>query len=124
MDNVKYLGYKNNVEDYFDKADVSFTCAKSEAFGRTTVEAMLSGNIVIGADSAGTNELISEGITGILYKHGNSHDLYEKMKYVIENKDISKNIANNGRRFMYENMTAEINADNIYSLYNQVISEK
>ena len=124
MNNVEYLGYKQNVEDYFDKSDISFTCAKSEAFGRTTVEAMLSGNIVIGADSAGTKELIDDGVTGILYRHGDSHDLYEKMLYVINNKEKSKEIANNGRKFMSENMTAEINADKIYELYNQVIYKK
>ena len=122
MTNVNYLGYKRNVEDYFDKSDVSFTCAKSEAFGRTTVEAMLSGNIVIGADSAGTKELIKDGDTGVLYEHGNSQDLYEKMLWVIDNKEKSKNIAENGRNFMAQNMTAEINADNIYSLYNDVIN--
>ena len=123
MHNVDYLGYKKNVEDYFDKADVSFTCAKSEAFGRTTVEAMLSGNIVVGADSAGTKELTTDKKTGILYKHGDSDDLYKKMLYVINNKEESRKIADNGRRFMYENMTAEINADNIYSLYEDVLSK-
>jgi len=122
MDNVKYLGYKKNVEDYFDKSDVSFTCAKSEALGRTTVEAMLSGNIVVGADSAGTKELISDNKTGILYKHGDSDDLYKKMLDVINDRDNSKKIAANGRKFMSENMTAEINADNIYSLYKKILS--
>ena len=124
MTNVEYLGYKRNVEDYYDKADVSFTCAKSEAFGRTTVEAMLSGNLVIGADSAGTKELIKNGDTGILYEHGNSQDLFEKMLWLIDNKEKSKAISNNGRKFMAQNMTAEINADNIYSLYNEVINNK
>ncbi len=124
MNNVNYLGYKRNVEDYFAKSDVSFTCAKSEAFGRTTVEAMLSGNIVVGADSAGTKELINDGETGILYEHGNSQDLFEKMLLVVENIDNSKKIADNGRKFMSQNMTAEINADKIYSLYNEVIQNK
>lgn len=124
MDNVNYLGYKRNVEDYFAKSDVSFTCAKSEAFGRTTVEAMLSGNIVVGADSAGTKELINDGVTGILYEHGNSQDLFEKMLLVVENIENSKKIADNGRNFMSQNMTAEINADRIYSLYNEVINKK
>lgn len=124
MENVSYEGYKENVEDYYEKSDVSFTCAKSEAFGRTTVEAMLSGNIVVGVDSAGTQELINNGKTGILYKQGDSHDLFVKMLDVINNKDNSKKIAAEGRKFMYENMTAEINADNIYSIYNEIISKK
>ena len=45
------------------------------------------------------------------------------MLYVINNKEESRKIADNGRRFMYENMTAEINADNIYSLYEDVLSK-
>lgn len=121
MDNVKYLGYKLNVEDYFYKSDISFTCAKSEAFGRTTVEAMLSGNLVIGADSAGTKELIADKNTGILYKHGSSDDLYEKILEAINNINKSKEIAKNGQKFMVENMTAEINADNVYKVYNEIL---
>ena len=123
MTNVKYEGYKRNVEDYYELADISFTCAKSEAFGRTTVEAMLSGNLVIGADSAGTKELIKNYQTGLLYKQGDSDDLCDKMIYAIENKSIMKNIANEGRDYMFQNMTAEVNADKIYSLYKEILKK-
>lgn len=123
MTNVRFIGYKSNVEDYYNKADISFTCAKSEAFGRTTVEAMLSGNLIIGADSAGTKELIDDGKTGFLYKHGDSTDLYEKMVFAIENIESSKEIAQNGRVYMFENMTSEKNADNIYDLYKSILNK-
>lgn len=123
IDNVKFLGYKNNVEDYYEKADISFTCAKSEAFGRTTVEAMLSGNLVIGANSAGTKELIEDNKTGILYTQGDSDELYEKMSFAINNKKEAEKIANNGRDFMFNNMTAEINADNIYEIYMEILNK-
>ena len=36
------------------QADVSVVTSRCEAFGRVTVEAMLTGNLVLGADSAGT----------------------------------------------------------------------
>lgn len=121
MDNVKFLGYKKDVENYYKKSDISFTCAKSEAFGRTTVEAMLSGNLVIGADSAGTKELIKDGKTGILFKHEDIDDLYEKMLFAINNLDASRDIAENGQQYMFENMTAEINADKIYEVYSEIL---
>ncbi|WP_288268604.1 glycosyltransferase [uncultured Methanobrevibacter sp.] len=122
LNNVKYLGYKNNVEYYYDKADISFTCSQSEAFGRTTVEGMLSGNLVIGANSAGTKELIHDGDTGILYEPGNDEDLCKKMLYVINNKTKVKKIAKKGQDFMFKNMTAEKNADNIYDLYDLILN--
>lgn len=120
-DKVKYLGYKFDVENYFKESDISFTCAKSEAFGRTTVEAMLSGNLLIGADTAGTKELIDDGVTGILYKQGDSEDLANKIIHVFNNRDECRNIAKEGRNFMFENMTAEINADNIFNLYENIL---
>jgi len=121
MTNVRFLGYKMNVEDYYNASDISFTCAQSEAFGRTTVEAMLSGNLVIGANNAGTKELIVDKKTGILYEQGNSQDLYEKICFAIENIEQSRKIANNGRKFMFENMTAEKNADNVYEVYKEIL---
>lgn len=123
QNNVKYLGYKYDVENYYKEADISFTCAKSEAFGRTTVEAMLSGNLLIGADTAGTEELIENNVTGLLYKQGDSDDLCDKIIYAINNPKISKKIAKTGQQYMYENMTAEINADKIYETYQQVMKE-
>ena len=124
MNNVRFLGYKHNVEEYYNVADISFTCAKSEAFGRTTVEAMLSGNLVIGANTAGTTELIADKKTGILYESGNAEDLYEKMLFAIKNIEKSKKIAEAGRQFMFENMTAKKNAENIYEIYKDVLKRQ
>lgn len=121
MTNVEYMGYKEDVENYYGKADISFTCSKSEAFGRTTVEAMLSGNLVIGADTAGTRELIKDTETGILYRQGDVVDLASKMSWAVNHIKDAKRIARKGCYHMADNMTSEINADNIYSLYNEII---
>ena len=123
MKNVNFLGYRKDVENYFAESDISFTCGSIESFGRTTVEAMLSGNLVIGGNVAGTKELINDGETGLLYEHGNSDDLFEKMRYAINNPEKSKEMANSGRKFMIENMTAEINADNIFKVYKEVLKK-
>ncbi len=120
---VNFLGYKSDVENYYITSDISFTCAKSEAFGRTTVEAMLSGNLLIGANSAGTKELVKDNETGILYEPNDSEDLAEKIIYVLNNKNTAQKIAEVGRNYMYENMTAEKNADNIYNLYQEIFKE-
>ena len=84
----------------------------------------MSGNLVIGADTGGTIELIDDGKTGILYKQGDSNDLYEKMAYAVNHKEDMKIIADNGRNFMFKNMTAEKNAENIFNLYNNSLNFK
>jgi glycosyltransferase involved in cell wall biosynthesis len=52
------------------QAEVALTCARDEAFGRTTVEAMKLGVPVVAAASGGTLELVRDGETGILYPPG------------------------------------------------------
>ena len=118
---TSFLGYQHDVESFLKKTDIMFVCARSEAFGRTTVEAMLAGNLVIGTNTAGTKELIRDGETGFLYSLGNTDDLCEKMIYAITHREQSRKIASKGREYMFRNMTAEINADKIYNLYKEIL---
>ena len=85
---------------------------------------MLAGNFVIGANTAGTTELIENGVTGILYNQGNSDDLCEKLSWTIKNKMEAKEMAKNGRQYMVENMSAERNADEIYQVYDEILNEQ
>ena len=119
---VKFLGYQKDVTPFLNESDIFCMCTRWEAFGRTTVEAMLSGNLVIGANTAGTKDLINDGVTGILYEQGNAEDLCEKMLFAINNKSKSIKIADSGRKYMFENMSAEKNADEIYDLYMEILN--
>jgi len=121
LNKVNFTGYQKDVSIFLNKSDIFCMCTKWEAFGRTTVEAMLSGNLVIGSNTAGTKDLIKDGETGILYNQGDSEDLCKKMTFAIENKSKAKEIAKSGRQYMFENMSSERNADEIYRLYNEIL---
>ena len=123
ISNVYFTGYQKDVSKFLDKSDIFCMCTKWEAFGRTTVEAMLSGNLAIGANTAGTKDLIEDGLTGMLYNQGDSEDLCNKMILAIEDKSKSKEIAQMGRKYMFENMSSEKNADEIYKLYNDILNQ-
>ena len=118
---VRFLGYQKDITPFLNESDIFCMCSKFEAFGRTTVEAMLAGNLVIGANTAGTKDLIDDGVNGILYEQGSSKDLCEKILSAVNNKSKSIEIADYGRQYMFENMSAERNADEIYSLYEEIL---
>ena len=118
---VRFLAYQKDITPFLNESDIFCMCSQFEAFGRTTVEAMLAGNLVIGSNTAGTKELIDDGVNGILYEQGNSKDLCEKILSAIKNKSKSIEIADYGRQYMFENMSAERNADEIYSLYEEIL---
>lgn len=120
-DKVTFFGFQKDVTPYLKQSDVFCMCSHFEAFGRTTVEAMMAGNLVIGANTGGTKDLIEDGKTGILYNSGSADELYQKMRFVIENKQESKEIAKEGQDYMVRNMSSERNADEIYELYQEIL---
>ena len=119
-DRYKIFGYRKDVEKFLQQADIAFCCSRAEAFGRVTVEAMLSGVLTIGADIAGTAELIRNGETGLLYESGNPVALADCVEYALSHPDEMRAVADCGRRAMAEYMTAERNADDVYSLYEEI----
>lgn len=82
---VKFLGYVENPIPYISIADVVLVCSRWEAFGRITVEAMLTGRAVIASARGGTTELIKDMENGLLYDYGNYVQLATEIKYLCEN---------------------------------------
>ncbi len=123
LDNIHMLGFRTDVPHVLEQADVSIVTSRYEAFGRVTVEAMLSGNLVLGADSAGTKELLQDGTLGVLYECGNPESIMEKVVYIIENRSSLTDKADAARAYMKEHMSARRNAENIYREYRRILGE-
>lgn len=122
--NIDFVGYQDDLKALRQITDIELVCSKSEAFGRVTVEAMLSENPVIGSDSGGTKELIINGYNGLLYKNTDYLDLAEKIKYFIDNKEKIIVMGKNAYDYALNNFTAERNAEELYSIYCKLLSEK
>lgn len=84
---VYLLGQVSDMPALRKKCNIELVCSLAEAFGRSTVEAMLSGNPVIGSESGGTKELIKDGEDGLLFKPGDYMDLANKMEFFIKNSN-------------------------------------
>ena len=123
-DKIRYLGYRRDVYTCLRESDISFTCSASEAFGRTTAEAMLSGNLVIGADTAGTKELLQNGENGLLYKQGDPESLCDAILKAVRNRDLARTKAKAGQQYILRNMTAALNAQHINDLYRDILDGK
>lgn len=80
---IKILGLVENMNELRSQMDISIVASRSEAFGRVTIEGMLSGLIVVGADCGGTSELIENGRNGFLYKKGDITDLQNILDLIL-----------------------------------------
>lgn len=121
---VNIVGFKEDMPKVWRDSDICVVCSRSEAFGRVTIEAMLSGCLVIGADTGGTVELISNDSTGLLYEQGNPVSLYEKLDYALKNKDKMKQIAEAGQVEACHKYTAKENEQKILKVYHDILNQK
>lgn len=96
-DTVRLMGHSDNPVGLMEHADIALNCATNETFGRVTVEAMLSGAAVIGADSAGTAEIIKHDVTGLLYKPGDYPQLAEELGQLYKNAAKLNRLASRGQ---------------------------
>lgn len=114
---VKFYGQIDYLDELRRKMDIEIVCSRKEAFGRVTVEAMSHGLPIIGADTGGTKEIISDGINGLLYEQGKPENLAEKIKYLILNTDYRAKIGKEAKRNVRSRYSVEENARKIYKCY-------
>ncbi|MGB6680380.1 MAG: glycosyltransferase, partial [Candidatus Bathyarchaeia archaeon] len=120
---VRFLGFKENPYGVLSQADIVLSCSRNEAFGRTTLEAMLLKKPVIGTNTGGTPELIKEKFNGLLYTPENFMELAEKIEYFINNVEKIVEFGENGYKFAKNKFTKKEYGGKIHRLLNNLKDE-
>ena len=120
-DVVKFIPFTDKVEEILKTCDIGLMCSKREAFGRVTVEYMLSNLLVIGSDSGGTPEIISNKETGLLYKEGDYISLAKEILWAVTHIDISNNIISAGYDKAISCYSSVANAKKVYDVYRDIL---
>jgi len=123
-DNVAIMDHADNLRELRTEHDICLVCSTKEAFGRVTIEGMLSSQLVIGANSGGTAEIIQHGDNGLLYSPGDENDLYQKLIYTLTHKDEMNRIARKGYKHACEKYSIKRVADELLSVYNIITGKR
>ncbi len=83
---VEFLGYRKDMDIVRESYDIGVVASSSEAFGRVTIEGMLSGLVMVGSNSGANPELINDHFSGFLYEANNSNDLVRALMYLSKNR--------------------------------------
>lgn len=121
---VRYLGEVSNIKNILKDMDVVCVCSNQEGFGRVTVEAMLAGCIVLGANTGATKELIINGKNGYLYEVNDVKDFSEKLENIIINFEKNKKLGETAQIEAYENYSINNNIKKVIEVYNRALENK
>lgn len=98
---VKLMGYGDNVEEIYRHADIQGFPSKGEGFGLALADAMALGIPNIGfKDACGVNELIKDGRNGYLVE--DVDEFAEKLRELMKNKELRIKMGKNAHEDMKE----------------------
>ncbi|MBD5632815.1 MAG: glycosyltransferase family 4 protein [Clostridia bacterium] len=110
-DRINFLGSRSDVPELISSSYIGIQSSNWEGFGLTAVEIMAAGKPVIASDVDGLKQVV-EG-AGIIFQNGNANQLAEKIKLLINNKDlynaVSSKCNNRASQFDIKHMAYEYN---------------
>ena len=80
---------------------------------------MASGLPIISTDTGGAKELVKEGENGLIVKMKDSHDLAEKIKRLISDRELREKMSQKSREIA-EGMSWKSVAEKYIELYNKI----
>lgn len=81
---INLRGFSDSILENLPYYNVGFNCTRIEAFGRSTVEYLVSGIPVIASNLGANIEIINDS-NGVFYEYNNIEDLKNKIMYMIDN---------------------------------------
>ena len=109
-----------------DKANIfMFTSDFREGWGATLNECMNSGCACVASHAAGsTNFLIDDGEDGLVYHSGNVAQLYQRVKYLVDNKTERERLARNAYFKMVETWNPSKTYKRMVALIEELLHNK
>jgi len=120
--NVFFLGYRKDTPSVMAALNVLVVSSWAEPFGRVVLEGSSSGLPVVGTNSGGTPEVITNGENGLLVPPKDEQKMAEAILRLLRSKEEAKKMGEKGRRKVLENFTLEIHAKKMENLYLSIVS--
>jgi glycosyltransferase involved in cell wall biosynthesis len=95
---VVMCGFQRNPWKYIARADVFALSSRYEGFGNVLVEAMACGVPVVATSSAGTREIVSVGVDGLLVQHHEPAPLAAALERVLTDQALHARLSEGARR--------------------------
>ena len=121
MEQVNFVGFSSHPEKYMAAADVLCLPSYREGFGSVVIEAAAVGIPTIGSDIYGIKDAVEDSKSGLLFPVGNIDELLLKMRKIISNDDLRKNLGDYARKRALQDFSSKYVASQWLEYYRTKI---
>lgn len=115
--NVLFVGVVDDIIPLLAQSSVLISPFTVPHFSRPTVEAFACGRPVIASDVSGMNEIVNDGVDGILFKNGDVDGLVNVINNLVGDKEKLIKMGMNGRKKAFQYYSPEYNIAILQNIY-------
>jgi len=115
-DKIIFMGFVTDMISFHGNIDIFVLSSHYEGFGYVLIEAMAKKKPVIAFSIGSSTEIIDDGVNGFIVEKFNEKELTEKVKLLIENEELRKQMGQNGFNKVQELFSVEKTVAEVESL--------
>jgi glycosyltransferase involved in cell wall biosynthesis len=122
-DEVRFLGFRNDVPDILDALDVYVCSSLSEGHSLSILEAMAMGKPIVATDVGGNPELVIPEANGILVAPQNPEAIAEAVSGLLEDRSRMMSMGEQSRRMVQQRFSLERMVSDYMDIYERYIGQ-
>jgi len=121
---VIFLGHRKDIKNIYNAMDVYVSASLREGFPNSVLEAQSAGVPCIVTDIGGNNDIIQDGINGLLVKPGDYRDMSKKLSLLIKDKKLREKFIEEGERMAISRFSLKDRIRKLEELYTMTVRER
>lgn len=114
----RWMGYETRLDFIYRDLDICVVPSASEAFSLVAAEAGAFARPVVASRVGGVPEVVLDGETGLLVKPGDARELATKIRWLLENPEIARQMGVAGRERVFANFSQEKMVSELVTLFS------
>ena len=117
---VLFMGFQTPIIDWIAACDLILAPSREDAFGRTLIEAMSVGTVVVATDAGGHPEIIDHRKTGMLAPIGQADKFAQAAIEVLTNQALKNEIIGKGKVKADTAFSVRKHVDHVVNVYGSI----
>jgi glycosyltransferase involved in cell wall biosynthesis len=119
---VLFLGYQEDVARWYAACDAIVLSSANEGTPVTLIEALAAARPVVATRVGGVEDVVEDGVTGLLVRPGDTHALAERLALLAADPERRRSMGETGRAQMLERYAVSRLVDDVDRLYRDLLA--
>lgn len=120
--NVRFAGFRNDLERFFGCFDLVVHPADMEGLGVSLLQAAASGVPIVGSNAGGIPEIVRDGVNGFLVPARDADALVEPVLNLLRDSELAKRLGEAGRELAARLFSIDAMVDGNLDVYRRLLA--